>query len=103
MKSIFSISDQRERAQPIVGDALGPLKVVWSLVEPRLEAQDILKFCLFLGTRLLSLAESSHIFVAISYMRAMPQASPQVENATCGHRGSRQISILMMYLEARWS
>ena len=86
-----------------MGDALGPLKVAWSLVELRLESQQTLKFCLFLGTRVLSLAESPHIFVAISHMRAMSQASPQVEDMTCGHIGSRQISILMRYLEARWS
>ena len=77
--------------------------VAWSLFELKLEVQEILKFCLFLGTRLLSLAESPHIFVAISYMRAMPQASPQVEDVTCGHMGSRQISILMRYLEGRRS
>ena len=41
-----------------------------------------------------------HNSVVISHVRAMPQAPPQVEDVTCGHIGSRQISILMRYLKA---
>jgi hypothetical protein len=37
--------------------------------------------------------------MAIGHVRAMPQAPLLIEDVTCGHIGSRQISILMRYLE----
>ena len=42
-----------------------------------------------------------HWFVAICHVRAMPEAPPHVENVTYGNIGSRQISILMRYLNIR--
>lgn len=38
-------------------------------------------------------SHSPHRFVAVSHIRAMPQAPPQVEDRTYSHVGSRQISI----------
>ena len=83
---------------------MGLCKVAWFIVELRLETLETLKgqaeFHLFLGTRPLSLTVAPHRFVAISHVRAMLQASPHIKDVTSGHIGSRQISILMMYLKA---
>jgi hypothetical protein len=45
-------------------------------------------------------AVAFHTFVAISHMRATPQAPPQIVDMACGHVDSRQISILIMYLKS---
>lgn len=41
-----------------------------------------------------------HRCVTISRARAVPQASPQVEDLTTGHVGPKQTSIIMKYLKA---
>ena len=48
----------------------------------------------------LVISTALHKFVAISHVKETFQAPPHVEDMTCGHIGSRQISILMRYLKA---
>ena len=68
-------------------------------VDLRHATPETLKGCLsvspILEHQALSLATALHRVVAISHMRAMPQTPPNVEDMTCGHVCSRQISILM--------
>ena len=81
-----------------------PWNVAWFLVELRLKTLETLKgwweFHLFLGTRSLSLATVPFRFVAISHVRATPQIPFHAKDVNCSHIGSRQISILMRYIQA---
>ena len=56
------------------------------MLKLKLEAPETQKgrqeFCLLPGTRPLSLATAPHRFVAISHIRAMPQALPHVDEAS---------------------
>jgi hypothetical protein len=45
-------------------------------------------------------ATALHRFVAISHVRTMPRAPPQIEDMTSGHIASIQTSVLMRYLKA---
>jgi hypothetical protein len=86
---------------------VGLRNVTWFLVELRLETPETLKGQTVGGSpvpghQALSLATAPlpHRFVAISHIWVTFQAFPQVKDMTCGHIGSRQISILMRYLKA---